>query len=208
MCSFSLESWPNRIPKNVTNFKPFGSNFLGCLWKTDIPVNDTQTWHRWYFNSSAIERNEEDAMEEWRNKNKIEKVKLAKRKWIAKNSLLAMDTEKSLENIQHIGDHLACLGKWQTVHNAGIHQSVLIPQKNSHGIMGCPRSGPETTESLLSMSHFWRNYVLPKPHVFVLSQNGSLAVAGRSPSWLPMLPTSLAAKLGNNGCWGCYLASG
>lgn len=60
-------------------------------------------WPWLYDNSSSIKRSEEDAMEEWgKKKIKIEKVKLAKRKWIAKIPLLETGIEERLENTQHL----------------------------------------------------------------------------------------------------------
>lgn len=137
----------------------------------------------------------------WRNeetKTGLKKVKLAKRKWIAKNPLLAMDTEESLENIQHIGDHLAYLGKWQSVHNAGIHQSVLIPQRNSHGIIPAQVQKQQSHSSACPTSGGTVSF--PGPMFLCSAKMGSWLWQAETLQACPMLPTSLAAKLGNNEC--------
>lgn len=119
---------------------------------------------------------------------KIEKVKLAKRKWVAQIPLLETGIEERLENTQHldVGD-LAHLVMWRSVHSTGIPQ--LIPQKSSHGIMG--QSG-HPSSVLETLSHslpcppnaFGGAVTFPDP-MSVLSQNGMLAVAGRRGSEVP-----------------------
>lgn len=97
-----LESCPNKISTYVTNFKPFVSNFLRFLQTRNSPMNDTLQRPWLYFNSSSIKRNSKRPWKSEETKVKIERMKLAKRKWIVETALLERDTREKLENVQHL----------------------------------------------------------------------------------------------------------